>query len=195
MSRGKSRNLLRPGELAPRSGIYESTHRRHRAPHPVTVLRGEVFPSCRVCGDHVRYRLTSEAAQSAAQPAPSLLLVDPENSVSYTLKQILQNSGYQVTTASSYRSAADSLRHSRFDVVLTELDLERGAEGLRLALDAKRQQPAPAIILSASKPTEQGLRAALGLANYLVLKPIDLSELQNALDTMVSRRALQLAVD
>jgi CheY-like chemotaxis protein len=121
------------------------------------------------------------------------LLVDPENTISYTLKQILEGSGYRVSTAGTYPAASSILRQRAFDVVLTELDLERGAEGLRLALDAKQQQPAPVVILSVSKPSQEGLRSALGVANYLVFKPIDLGELQNALHTMVARRALQLA--
>lgn len=188
---------LRPGDKAPYSGVYQSSHYRHRGPHLVTVLKDEIFPPCLRCGQHVRYRLLEKGDASLLgrlRPA-SLLLVDPVNTVSFTLKQVLETSGYRVSTASTYRSAARMLRQRPFDVVLTEVDLEHGAEGLRLALDAKQLQPPPVVVLSASQPTEEGLRAALGVANYLVFKPIDLAELHNALDTMVSRRALQLAAD
>ena len=148
------------------------------------------MPACRHCGQHVRYRLVEKTDELAGllRRTPSLLLVDTENTVSTTLKQILEGEGYEVTTAGNYRQAADFLRRRVFDVVLTEVDLDRGMEGLRLALEAKRIEPRPVVVLSASRPTEKGLRAALGLANYLVLKPIDLSELQNALGTMLARR-------
>lgn len=196
MPRGLRTDVLKPGNRAPRSGVYQSTHSRHRAPHLVTILKGELLPACRRCGQQVRYRLLDKSEERTLQRrSPALLLVDPENTVSYTLKQILEGTGYRVSTAASYRSAASMLRQRPFDVVLTEVDLERGAEGLRLALEAKQLDPPPVVILSASQPTEQGLRAALGVANYLVFKPIDLGELQNALDTMTSRRALQWAVD
>lgn len=193
MPRGPRTTLLKPGDRAPHSGVYQCVHKRHRAPHLITALKGEALPSCKGCGEQVRYRLhAKEDTAILARQVPSLLLVDPEKTVSYTLKQVLENSGYRVATAASYRAASSMLRQRPFDVVLTEVDLERGAEGLRLAVDAKQLQPPPVVILSASQPTQEGLRAALGLANYLVFKPIDLIELQNALDTMVSRRAVQL---
>lgn len=196
MPRGQRTTLLKPGDCAPQSGVYQSTHRRHRASHQVTVLEGEVFPACKRCGEHVRYRLVRPSEVQVRGPrAPSLLLVDPENTVSFTLKGVLESSGYRVSTASSYSAAAQALRRTSFDVLLTEVDLEHGSEGLRLALDARQLQPPPVVILSASKPTEKGLRAALGVANYLVFKPIDLNELQNALDTMVSRRAIQTLLE
>lgn len=189
--------VLKPGEKAPDSGVYQSTHFRHRAAHLVTVMKGETFPACRRCGQQVRYRLHEKGTASAAarRRPPSLLLVDPVNTVSYTLKRVLETSGYRVSTAASYRSAASMLRQRPFDVLLTEVDLERSAEGLQLAVDAKRLQPPPVVVLSASQPSKDGLRAALGVANYLVFKPIDLHELHIALDTMVSRRAAQLSGD
>lgn len=189
--------MLKPGDKAPYSGVYQSLHQGHRNTHLVTVLKGEIFPNCRRCGSEVRYclREKGELLLVDRSRSPSLLLVDPENTVSFTLKGVLESSGYRVTTAGSYRSAQTMLRQRTFDVVLTEVDLEHGAEGLRLAMDAKQLQPPPVVILSASQPTEQGLRSALGVANYLVFKPIDLNELQNALGTMVSRRALQLSAD
>lgn len=197
MPRRQQITVLKPGDRAPQSGVYQSSHVRHRAVHSVTVLKGEVFPPCKRCGDQVRYRLQDKGNMSLLgdRRSPSLLLVDPENSVSFTLKQVLETSGYRVATAASYHSATNMLRQRPFDVVLTEVDLERGAEGLRLATDAKRLQPPPVVILSASQPTEEGLRAALGVANYLVFKPIDLNELQNALNTMVSRRAVQISAE
>ncbi len=188
----QTRALLKPGDPAPCNGLYTVTHRRHRSPHQVSLLEGDLLPPCKRCGQHVRYRLADVVGDHDALLGrrPSLLLVDTENTVSITLKQILESEGYEVTAAGNYREAAGLLRRRTFDVILTEVDLDRGMEGLRLALDAKRIQPPPVVILSASRPTEKGLRAALGLANYLVLKPIDLSELQNALGTMLARRQI-----
>jgi CheY-like chemotaxis protein len=192
MAGRQPRALLRPGDTAPSTGVYTVTHRRHRLPHEVSLLKGDLLPACKRCGQHVRYRLNDpvENGKGLLPAKPSLLLVETEDTVSFTLRRILETSGYSVMTAASYRQAADLLRRCSFDVVLTEVDLERGSEGLRLAMEAKRLQPPPVVVLSASQPTEQGLRAALGLANYLVLKPIDLSELQNALGTMLARRQL-----
>src|ERR1041385_8282265 len=92
---------------------------------------------------------------------PSLLLVDPEPSVIVTLKMILERDGYQVSTATSYAAAAALLQSESWDILITELDLEAEALGLRLAGEAKSLHPQPAIFVYASYPNVERLRAAL----------------------------------
>lgn len=52
---------LRPGERATESGIYRAVHLRHRMPHELTVIAGEVLPECRKCGDKVKFELLHAA--------------------------------------------------------------------------------------------------------------------------------------
>ena len=54
-------DVYKPGDTAPRSGIYQVVHQRHRTPHEVTVLAGHAFPACRSCGEQVRFRLVNAA--------------------------------------------------------------------------------------------------------------------------------------
>ena len=68
---------------------------------------------------------------------PSVLLVDPEPGVIVTLKMILERDGYSVSTATSYSAAAALLQSQSWDILITELDLEAEALGLRLAGEAK----------------------------------------------------------
>ena len=51
----------RTGLKIPQSGIYKVTHSRHRLPHEVTLLAGEVFPRCSSCGDNVQFQLMAAA--------------------------------------------------------------------------------------------------------------------------------------
>jgi hypothetical protein len=44
-------------EKIPESGIYRVTHRRHRLPHEVTLLRDQQFPRCAKCQDAVVFEL------------------------------------------------------------------------------------------------------------------------------------------
>lgn len=50
-------DLFTPGERCGTSGIYAVRHRRHRITDYVTVLAGDTFPRCRICGDAVRFVL------------------------------------------------------------------------------------------------------------------------------------------
>lgn len=58
--------LYKPGDIVPQSGIYDVTHdnldgHEHAHPHQVTAIRGTLFPPCRVCLEHVRFRLRHAA--------------------------------------------------------------------------------------------------------------------------------------
>lgn len=54
-------NVFKPGEKAPQSGIYKVLHYQHRLYHEVTILAGQSLPSCRRCGQEVRFQLVSSA--------------------------------------------------------------------------------------------------------------------------------------
>lgn len=55
-------DVYRPGEQVPQAGIYQVTHYQHRLPHEAVIKPGQVFPHCRVCGGHVRFRLMRSAS-------------------------------------------------------------------------------------------------------------------------------------
>jgi CheY-like chemotaxis protein len=178
----------KPGQVVPETGVYRVLHSRHRSPHESTLWEGEKFPACKKCGDDVRFEHALSSDFTAGKPA--LLLVDDEGSVRTTLKQVLQRDGYKVSTAESYSRALGLLRHREYDVVITEMDLDSDEAGLDLARRMKRLKRRPVIILSTADPTTEKLRAAMQLRiNYVVIKPIDLQELRQALSRMIARRA------
>lgn len=53
--------IYKPGDRADETGVYRAAHLRHRMPHELTVLEGEVFPECKKCGDKVRFELIHAA--------------------------------------------------------------------------------------------------------------------------------------
>jgi len=58
--------LFNPGETVPKTGIYEVFHdnldgHEHAPRHWVTASQGMVFPRCRVCHEHVKFRLLPAA--------------------------------------------------------------------------------------------------------------------------------------
>jgi CheY-like chemotaxis protein len=181
----------KPGELVPETGVYRVLHGRHRSPHESILCEGEAFPTCKKCREDVRFELLVSTDFSGN--GPTLLLVDDERSVRTTLKQVLQQEGYKVSTAENYSRALGLLKRRPFDAVITEMDLDSQEAGLDLARSVKNLKSRPVIILSTADPTAEKLRAAMELRiNYLVIKPIDLQELRQALCRMIARRSAVL---
>lgn len=121
---------------------------------------------------------------------PSVLLVDPEPSVIVTLRMILERDGYQVSTATSYATATTLLRRESWDILITELDLEAEALGLRLAGEAKSLERHPAIFVYVSYPNVERLRAALALrVDYCGFKPLEVEEIRKVVRLLVARNA------
>jgi DNA-binding response OmpR family regulator len=121
---------------------------------------------------------------------PSVLLVDPEPGVIVTLKMILDRDGYSVSTATSYSAATVLLQNQSWDILITELDLEAEALGLRLAGEAKSLHHRPAIFVYASYPDVERLRAALALhIDYCGFKPLEVEEIRKVVRLLVARNS------
>jgi CheY-like chemotaxis protein len=181
---------FRPGEIAAESGVYKVIHCRHRVTHSALVLAGMRFPSCKACGESVRFRVERPARQWNEPRTPAVLVADRETAVARHLRKELGREGYQVTVAATSEEAMRLLGRERYDAVITELDLEAESVGLDLARTALRMRGAPLVIVSTANPTVHSLRALLGSRiHYLVMKPIDLGELTSALARLMMRRA------
>lgn len=184
------------GQVVPRDGIYRVYHHKHRIPHESVLTRGMRFPSCNVCGDQVGFEPLSavEPGNGLSRPSRgSLLVVDQEPSVTFTLKQVLEQEGYRVWAATDYSAAERMMLQNDYDAVLADVHLEdRSAMGL-LRRAFNHDQP-PVVMLSTDDPDVDTLRRMMKMrVNYLFFKPIDLSELRSTLACMITRRASNLA--
>lgn len=125
---------------------------------------------------------------------PSLLLVDDEPGVLLTLSMVLERDGYAVTTASSCAEAVAMMNVGRkFDVVITDLCLEKDDIGLQVAYHAAKLRPRPVILLITGFASVENARTALEMhVDHYALKPLDLDELRTALNRLViSRKAVR----
>src|SRR5438270_10909351 len=118
---------------------------------------------------------------------PSLLLVDDEASVLLTLSMVFEGDGYSVTTAASYREALQLLKTGqRFDVLVTDLCMEKDDIGLELAEQAAKVRPRPTIILITGLASVENARSALQIpVDHYALKPLDLDELRTAMNRLL----------
>jgi CheY-like chemotaxis protein len=186
----------RSGQVVPRDGIYRITHSKHRLPHESVLTRGMRFPVCKTCGDRVRFE-----PLTAVEPADgfsrrtrgSLLVVDPEPAITFTLKQVLEQEGYRVWAATDYAAAQLMLSQNDYDAVLADIHLENST-AMGLLRRAINHRPPPVVMLSTDDPDVTALRTMMRMkVNYLFFKPIDLTELRSTLACMIPRRASAMA--
>ena len=124
---------------------------------------------------------------------PSLLIVDDEPNVLLTLKLVLEEDGYQISTAGSFAEAEQLIVSSgRFDAILTDLWMEKEDIGLELARSASKLKPRPVIVIFTGYGSATNARAALGVpVDYFALKPLDVEELKRVLNRLVVANAAE----
>ena len=123
---------------------------------------------------------------------PTMLIVDDEPNVCFTLKLIFKGEGFNVLSAGSAAEGIRILKSGRkkFDVVLTDLHMEREDAGLALARAAKRMNPAPILIILTGYASMHNARAALDIhVDHFAIKPIELPELLETVRRLVGWRA------
>lgn len=124
--------------------------------------------------------------------AISVLLVDDEPNVLFTMKLVLEESGYDVVTAASCAEALRALETGgSFDAVLTDLYMEEENIGLRVAAAAGRMEPRPIIMIFTGYGNLENAQKALHTrVDHFALKPLDLEELKaSLLRLLMMRRA------
>lgn len=121
---------------------------------------------------------------------PTLLIVDDEENVARTLQLIFEREGYRVSTAYSSAEALRTLGNGHhFDVVITDLNMEREDVGLEVARYAKELKPPPIVVICTGFANLNNTRQALTMhVDYLATKPVDLNDLRGALSRLLTRR-------
>ena len=120
----------------------------------------------------------------------SVLLVDDEPNVLFTMKLVLEESGYDVVTATSCAEALRALETGGgFDAVLTDLYMEEENIGLRVAAAAGRMEPRPIIMIFTGYGNLDNAQQALRTrVDHFALKPLDLEELKESLLRLLMMR-------
>jgi len=122
---------------------------------------------------------------------PSILIVDDEVNVARTLQLVFEHEGYEAMTAHSCAEALPLLSNSHvFDIVMTDLNMEKEEIGLEVARKAMDLRPRPVVVICTGFASMFNSQAALKMhVDYLATKPADLKELTAALNRLVMLRA------
>jgi ATP-dependent Lon protease len=120
--------------------------------------------------------------------ASQILVVDDEEIARTNLEYILRKEGHQVSTAANGVEAMEQVKAREFDVVLTDLKMEK-MDGIQLLESVKQVAPHTEIIMVTGYATVSSAVDALkkGAAHYLS-KPIKLDELRATVREIVDKK-------
>ncbi len=105
-------------------------------------------------------------------PSKPILIVDDEPIVRESIRDWLQDAGYEVVTAESGEEALELIEKQDFSVMVLDLRLP-GMTGLKALKEVKAKRPSIKSIIITAYPTADSAGEAerLGVIDYLV-KPI-----------------------
>ena len=119
----------------------------------------------------------------------SVLLVEDDDAVAYTLKEVLESSDYTVRHARNAAEAKHLVEEAPPDLILLDLMLP-DSDGLLLCADLKSKANVPIIICSASEQKRDRILGFKLGADDFIAKPFDVDELLARVEAVL-RRATQ----
>lgn len=132
--------------------------------------------------------MSADIVDSAA-----VLVVDDEAAIRYSVSKTLQRVGYSVREAASGDDALEVMNSQSFDVILTDIRMPPGLDGVELVRRIKDHDPDIVVILMTAYPSlgtaVEALR--LGAHDYLI-KPSSSQDIRHSVAQGVERaRALK----
>src|ERR1700760_490031 len=121
--------------------------------------------------------------------ATRILFVDDEAGIRTTLAVILQQHGFDVTTAATVPEALEHLNHAEFDVLLSDLNIGQPGDGFTVVSAMRRVQPkAATFILTGYPDFDTALQAIRSQVDDYLLKPTDVPTLINTIRQRLENR-------
>ncbi len=120
-----------------------------------------------------------------------ILIVDDELSVRQMLSILMKRQGFEVTAVSSGNKAISLLQEgNRYDLIITDLAMDRG-DGLEVLLQVKNRDPhCPVILITAFGTTDTAVQAMKQGAFDYVNKPFNIEEFKLVVAQALEHRKL-----
>lgn len=120
-----------------------------------------------------------------------ILVVDDELSVREMISILMKRQGYQVTVASGGQKALALLEEgNRYDLVITDLAMDRG-NGLQVLSSVKTRDPnCPVILITAFGTTDTAVQAMKNGAYDYINKPFNIEEFKLVVEQALEHRKL-----
>jgi DNA-binding NtrC family response regulator len=108
---------------------------------------------------------------------PSVLVVDDESGILDTLRILLRNEGFEVTTAQGGKAGLEQIRAGVHDLILSDVRMPQ-VTGLDILNAAREQDPmTPVILMTAQASLKSAIQAVNSGAFYYIQKPFSNDEL------------------
>ncbi len=108
---------------------------------------------------------------------PSVLVVDDESGILDTLRILLRNEGFEVTTAQGGKAGLEQIRTGTHDLILSDVRMPQ-VTGLDILNAAREQDPmTPVILMTAQASLQSAIQAVNSGAFYYIQKPFSNDEL------------------
>ncbi len=130
--------------------------------------------------------------QKAANAGTGVIVVDDEEAIRNALERFLSKRGYQVRTAASGEEALARLQDGATSLMLLDVRMP-GMSGMDLVPEALNLNPELAIVMlsAVTDATSAAICMQRGAMDYLT-KPIELTDLANAIERALRRRDTML---
>jgi two-component system response regulator HydG len=123
---------------------------------------------------------------------PSLLVVDDESGILDTLRILLRNEGFEVTTAQGGKAGLEQIRSGAHDIILSDVRMPQ-VSGLDILTAAREQDPmTPVILMTAQASLQSAISAVNSGAFYYIQKPFSNDELVAILRRACEFRAVRV---
>jgi DNA-binding NtrC family response regulator len=110
-------------------------------------------------------------------PKASILVVDDESGILDTLRILLRNEGFDVTTAQGGKAGLEQIRVGQYDIILSDVRMPQ-VTGLDILTAAREQDPmTPVILMTAQASLQSAISAVNSGAFYYIQKPFSNDEL------------------
>ncbi len=121
-----------------------------------------------------------------------ILVIDDQESIRRTLKEILEYENFEVTTVNDGQQGLDIIEKQKFDVILCDIKMPK-VDGIEfLETIQKADDTTPIIMISGHGDIDTAVESIKKGAYDYVGKPIDLNRLLVTLRNAVERKSLQL---
>ncbi len=119
----------------------------------------------------------------------SLLFVDDEDSIRATLPRLLERQGFKVTSAANVPEALNLIAQRRFQVLITDLNINYPGDGFAIVSAMRSTQPdALRFILTGYPAFESALEAVRQQVDDYLVKPTDTEALVQTIKSKFATR-------